>query len=404
LDIERIRQDFPIFALRPYGKPLAYLDNAATSQKPRAVIDAIEEFYCFRNSNVHRGVHYLGQAASEAYEGARETLQRFLGARAPGEIVFTRSATEAINLVAQTYGRRHVREGDEVLVSVMEHHSNWVPWQMLCEERGAALRVIPMTDAGEFDLTDLEGLLTEKTRLVAATHVSNVLGTVNPVRRVADAAHAVGAAVLVDGAQSAPHLPIDVGELRCDFFACSGHKMLGPTGVGVLYGRGELLDAMPPWQGGGEMIESVSLTKTTFREPPARFEAGTPPIAGAIGLAAAVDYLESVGRAEAAAYEGELLAYGTALLDDLEGIRLVGAARERVGVMSFVVEGVHPHDVAQVVDGEGVAIRGGHHCAQPLMERLGIPGTARASLAFYNTRADLDALAGALVRVREMFG
>ncbi len=402
-EVAAIREHFPILGVRRNGRPLVYLDNAATSQKPQAVIDALDRYYASQNANVHRGVHYLSELATDLYEGARKKARRFLGARLACEIVFTRGATEGINLVAQTYGRRHVREGDEVLVSALEHHSNIVPWQMLCEEKGAKLRVIPMTDDGELILDGLDGLITSKTKLVALTHVSNALGTVNPVRRVIEAAHAVNVPVLVDGAQSAPHRPIDVTAMDCDWFVCSGHKLLGPTGIGLLYGRAELMEAMPPWQGGGEMILSVTFEKTTFREIPGRFEAGTPPIAGAVGLGAAIDYLESVGMERIAAYERELLDYGTKRLDAIDGVRLVGRAKEKAAVLSFVMECAHPHDIGQILDDEGIAVRAGHHCAQPVMERLGLAATARASLAFYNTREELDALAAAIGRVNEVF-
>jgi cysteine desulfurase/selenocysteine lyase len=404
LDLRRIRADFPILssAVRD-GHRLVYLDNAATSQKPRQVIDAISRFYAGENANIHRGLHYLSERASAAYQAAREKVAGFLGAPTSSEIVFTRGTTEAINLVAQSWGRSSLRPGDEVLVTVMEHHANLLPWQMVCEQTGARLRAVEITDQGELDIDSFDRLLTERTRLFAIGHVSNALGTVNSVRELAARARARGALVLVDGAQSAPHLPVDVVELGCDFFACSGHKMLGPTGVGVLYGRMELLEAMPPWQTGGDMIERVSLERSTWALPPARFEAGTPPIAEAIGLAAAIDYLASVGRRAIEKWEEELLARATELISALPGVRLVGTAREKAAVLSFVLEGIHPHDVGAVLDDEGIAVRAGHHCAQPLMQRLGIPATVRASFAFYNTLDEVDALAAGVERARKVF-
>lgn len=402
-DVERVRSEFPILAKRMYGKPLVYLDNAATSQKPRAVVEALSRFLLEDNANVHRGVHYLAERATQAYEGARTRVQRFLNAGHAHEVVFVRGTTEAINLVAQTWGKAQVGAGDEVLITAMEHHSNIVPWQMLCEEKRARLRVAPINDAGELLLDELEQLIGPKTRLVAVAHVSNVLGTVNPVRRIVEMAHACGARVLVDGAQAAPHLEADVRALGCDFYALSGHKMYGPTGIGVLYGRGELLEDMPPWQGGGDMILSVSFEKTVYNRPPNRFEAGTPNMAGAVGLAAAIDFLAGLEHDALAAHEQDVLDYGTQALREIPGLRLIGTARARTGVLSFVLDDVHPHDIGTVLDREGIAIRAGHHCAQPLMQRFGLAATARASLACYSTRRDIDALVAGLHKVREIF-
>jgi cysteine desulfurase / selenocysteine lyase len=405
LDVGRIRADFPILSetVRD-GHPLVYLDNAATSQKPRQVIAAISRFYSSENANIHRGLHYLSERATTAYDAAREKVARFLGAGSPSEIVFTRGTTEAINLVAQSWGRSNLRRGDEVLVTGMEHHANLVPWQLVCQQTGATFRAVPITDRGELDLDAFDRLLTDRTRLFAVGHVSNALGTVNPVRELAAQAHARGALVLVDGAQSAPHLAIDVSELGSDFFACSGHKLFGPTGIGVLYGRMAILDVMPPWQTGGDMIERVTLERTTWAEPPARFEAGTPPIAEVIGLAAAIDYVESVGLGAIGTWESELLARATELIGALPGVRLVGTAREKAAVLSFVLEGIHPHDVGTVLDDEGVAVRAGHHCAQPVMQRFGIPATVRASFAFYNTPDEIEALVRGVERARKVFG
>jgi cysteine desulfurase/selenocysteine lyase len=397
------RRDFPILSTTVRGKPLVYLDNAATSQKPRQVIDAMSEFYAAGNANIHRGVHYLSERATLAFEDARAKVARFLGAGSPSEIVFTSGTTGSINLVAQSWGRSTLRPGDEVLVTGMEHHSNLVPWQMLCEQTGAVLRVVPVTGAGDLDLEGFDRLLTDRTRIFAVVHLSNVLGTINPVEELAARARAAGAVTVVDGAQSAAHLPVDVGALGCDFFAFSGHKLFGPTGIGVLYGRGELLERMPPWQGGGSMIASVGLERSTYAAPPARFEAGTPPIAEVIGLAAAIDYVSAVGLEAIGAWEDELLAHALTLVGQVAGVRLIGAPARRAGVLSFEVEGVHPHDVSAVLDDEGIAVRAGHHCAQPLMERLGVPATARASFAFYNTMEDVEALARGLRRVREVF-
>ena len=402
-DVERARRDFPILKERIHGKPLIYLDNAATSHKPQAVIDALVRFYAKDNANVHRGVHQLAERATDEYEGARGKVQRFLNAKHASEVIFVRGTTEAINLVAQTYGKANVGEGDEVLVTAMEHHSNIVPWQMLCEEKGARLRVAPINDTGELLLEEFDKLIGPKTRLVAVTHVSNVLGSINPIRRIVEMAHARGACVLVDGAQAAPHLKVDVQALGCDFYALSGHKMYGPTGIGVLYGRSELLDEMPPYQGGGDMILSVSFEGTVYNKAPNKFEAGTPNMAGAVGLGAAIDYLAGLDHDALAAHEDGVLAYGTRALREIPGLRLVGTAPAKASVLSFVLDGIHPHDIGTILDREGIAIRAGHHCAQPLMKRLGLGATARASLACYSTRDDIDALVTGLRKVQEVF-
>jgi cysteine desulfurase/selenocysteine lyase len=404
LDVTAIRRDFPILATSVLGRPLVYLDNAATTQKPRAVLDRMTRYYEEENANVHRGVHVLSERATEAYARARRAVRRFINAAAPEEIVFVRGTTEAINLVAQTYGRARIGAGDEVVLSEMEHHSNIVPWQMLCEETGARLRVIPITDAGELRLDEYERLLNGRTRLVAVTHVSNALGTINPVGEIVRLAHDRGVPVLIDGAQAVAHMPVDVRALGCDFYAFSGHKVLGPTGIGVLYGRAALLEEMPPYQGGGDMISSVTFERTTYNALPHKFEAGTPNIAGAAGLAAAIEYLDAVGMDRVAARERELLAYGTEALLAAPGLRLTGTAQEKAGVLAFVLDGVHPHDIGTILDREGVAVRAGHHCCQPLMARLGVPATARASLALYNTREEIDALVRGLQRVREVLG
>ncbi len=403
-DAKRLREDFPILhqTVRD-GRPLVYLDNAATTQKPRAVIDAIRRYYERDNANIHRGVHELSERATAAYERARVLVQRFVGAASPREIVFTRGTTEAINLVAQSFARPLVRPGDEILISAMEHHSNIVPWQMLCEQTGAVLCVVPIDDRGELVMDELVARLGERTRLLALVHVSNALGTVNPVREIVALAHERGVPVLLDGAQAVAHARVDVRELGCDFYAFSGHKLYGPTGIGVLYGRGELLEAMPPWQGGGDMIASVTFEKTTYNVLPYKFEAGTPHIGGGIGLGAAIEYVTAVGLDAIAAYETELLDYATRSVSAVPGVRLIGTARRKASVLSFVVDGVHAHDVGTILDQEGVAIRTGHHCAQPVMERFGVPATARASLALYNTRDDVDALVTALRKVAEVF-
>ena len=403
-DVWKVRGDFPILRREVNGKPLVYLDNAATAQKPQLVLDTLNRFYREENSNVHRGVHFLSQLATEEYEKARVAVQRFLNAAEPREIIFVRGTTEGINLVASSFGRRNVRSGDEILISAMEHHSNIVPWQMLCEEKGAVLRVIPINDAGELRLDEFEKLLSPKTRLVALVHLSNALGTLNPVRPIIEMAHRRGIPVLLDGAQAAPHLKVDVRELDCDFYAFSGHKLYGPTGIGVLYGKARLLEAMPPYQGGGEMISSVTFEKTTYNTIPNKFEAGTPHVAGAIGLTAAIDYVSALDREAVEAYEHELLSYATEALRQIPGLRIIGTAREKAGVISFVLEGIHPHDIGTIVDQEGIAIRTGHHCAQPVMDRFGVPATARASLAFYNTKEEIDALVNSLHKVKEVFG
>lgn len=404
MDLERIRKDFPVLHQQVHGKPLVYLDNAATTQKPQAVLDALQAYYTTDNANVHRGVHRLSERATEAYEGARARIQRFLNAAHAREIVFVRGATEGINLVAQTYGRRAVGPGDEVVITALEHHSNIVPWQILCEEKGATLRVVPIGDSGEVDVAAYERLLGERTRLVAVAHVSNALGTIVPVKAMIEAAHRGGVPVLVDGAQAVPHLPVDVRALDCDFYTFSGHKTYGPTGIGVLYGKTALLERMPPFQGGGDMIKSVSFEKTVYNDLPYKFEAGTPHIAGAIGLGVALDYLAELGLDRIAAHEHELLAYATRRVSAIPGVRLIGTAREKAGVLSFLVDGIHAHDVGTILDREGIAVRTGHHCAMPVMTRFDIAATARASLGLYNTRDDIDALAEALGRVREIFG
>ncbi len=388
---------------RVYGKPLVYLDNAASSQKPRATIDAVSRFYSEDYANIHRGLHALSERATQAYEGARETVRRFIGAAAAEEVIFVRGTTEAINLVAQSYARPRLQPGDEILITAMEHHSNIVPWQMVCTERGARLRVVPITDAGELRLDAYDELLGPRTKLVAVAHVSNVLGTINPIREIIDLAHRRGVAVLVDGAQAVPHLAVDVQRLDCDFYAFSGHKVYGPSGIGVLFGKAALLDAMPPYQGGGEMISSVTFERTTYNRLPYKFEAGTPHIAGAVGLGAAIDYVNAVGLPAIATHEHDLLVEATARVAALPHVRLIGTARAQAAVLSFVMEGIHPHDIATVLDREGIAIRAGHHCAQPLMQRFGIPATARASFGLYNTFAEVEALVAGIHKVLEVF-
>ncbi len=402
-DVERVRRDFPIFEQKINGKPLIYLDNAATSQKPEVVLDALRQYYVTDNANVHRGVHTLSVRATAAYERARGKAQQFIGAARREEIVFVRGATEAINLVAQTYGATHVGPGDEILVSTMEHHSNIVPWQMLCEQKGATLRVAPIDDHGELMVNEYVKLLGPRTKLVAITHVSNALGTINPLPELIELAHEHGAVVVVDGAQAVPHLPVDVQSLDCDFYAVAGHKCFGPTGVGVLYGKFDLLDSLPPYQGGGEMIKSVTFEKTTYNDLPHRFEAGTPNIAGAIAFGAAIDYVTTLGLSTIAAYEDDLLTYATQSLEAIPEVRLIGTAKHKTAVLSFVIDGVHPHDAGTILDQEGIAIRTGHHCAQPVMARFGVPATCRASLAFYNTREELDALVSGVRKVVEVF-
>ena len=402
-DVQSIRRDFPILSRGARGKELVYLDNAATTQKPKQVIDRIVRYYSEENSNVHRGVHYLSELATMEFENARGFVQRFINAKDEKEIVFTRGTTESINLVAQSWGRANLREGDEILITAIEHHSNIVPWQMLCAEKGATLRVIPVNDAGELQFDEYELMLHPRVRLVAAGHASNALGTINPVKRIAAAAHANGSLVLIDGAQGIPHLPVDVQDLGCDFYAFSGHKVYGPTGIGVLWGREALLDAMPPWQGGGDMILSVSYDKTTYNALPYKFEAGTPNIAGVIGLAAALEYVASIGLENITAYELDLQRYATKKLLEIPGIRLIGTAAEKAAVISFVLEGVHPHDIGTILDQEGIAIRTGHHCAQPLMMRFNVPATGRASFGLYNTKEEADVLAAGLQKVIEVF-
>ncbi len=404
LDVARLRRDFPILRTQVQGKSLVYLDNAATSQKPRAVVEAESDFALLHNANVHRGVHTLSQRATQAYDQVRADLARFLGAAEPSEIVITAGTTAGLNLIAQSYGRQVLRTGDEIVLTAMEHHSNIVPWQLVAQATGAVIRVIPVTDAGELDLTAAAGLLSSRTRIVALAHVSNVLGTVNDVQAVAELAHRAGAVVVVDGAQAVAHLPVDVAALGCDFYVASAHKMYGPTGVGFVYGRAALLEAMPPWQGGGGMIQSVSFEATTYAPVPARFEAGTPPITQTIGLGAAVRYLEALDWTALAAFEADLLEYASSRVAAVPGVRLIGTAREKVSVLSFVIDGVHPHDVGTVLDLQGVAVRASHHCAQPLMRRFGVPGTVRASFALYNTREDVDALVAGLLEVRKVFG
>ncbi|HXH84097.1 MAG TPA: cysteine desulfurase [Candidatus Tectomicrobia bacterium] len=402
-DVERVRKDFPALHQQVHGKPLVYLDNAATSQKPQVVIDALVNYYTADNANVHRGVHLLSERATAAYEGARERIRRHLNAASPREIVFVRQATEGVNLVASTFGRQVVGAGDEVLISAIEHHANIVPWQMLCEEKGARLRVVPIDDRGDLIMEEYERLLGPRTKIVAITQISNALGTITPIREIIGLAHRRGIPVLVDGAQAVPHQAVDVRALDCEFFVFSGHKAFGPTGIGVLYGKEAVLERMPPYQGGGDMIKAVTFEKTIYNDLPYRFEAGTPHIAGAIGLAVALDYIAGLGLDRIAEYEHALLAYGTELLSAIPGVRLIGTARHKAAVLSFVLDGVHAHDLGTVLDQQGVAVRAGHHCAMPVMERFGVPATARASLAFYNTRAELDALAAAVQEARDLF-
>ncbi len=402
-DVESIRRDFPILARSVHGRKLVYLDNAATTQKPQAVIDRLVRYYSEENSNVHRGVHYLSEVATSEYEAARTTVKRFLNARDEKEIVFTRGTTESINLVSQAWGRANVGEGDEVLITAIEHHSNIVPWQLLCGEKHAQLRIAPVNDAGEVMLDQFANLLTPRTKIVAVGHASNALGTINPIRQMIALAHANGSLILIDGAQGVPHLPIDVQELDCDFYAFSGHKVYGPTGIGVLYGKQPILDAMPPWQGGGDMILSVTFEKTTYNALPYKFEAGTPNISGVLGLAAALDYVSTAGIEKIGAHEHDLLVYATGRLVEIPGLRIIGTAAEKASVISFTLEGVHPHDIGTILDQEGVAIRTGHHCAQPLMMRFNVPATSRASFGMYNTREEVDALIAGLKRVIEVF-
>ena len=402
-DVERIRKDFPALHQQVHGKPLVYLDNAATSQKPQAVIDALVAYYTFDNANVHRGVHLLSERATEAYEGARARIQRHLNAASPREIVFVRQATEGINLVMASYGRQFVGAGDEIVISAIEHHANIVPWQMLCEEKGARLRVVPIDDRGDLLMEEYGRLLGPRTKLVAITQVSNALGTVTPIKDIIDLAHGQDIPVLVDGAQAVPHQPVDVRDLDCDFYVFSGHKAYGPTGIGVLFGKEQWLERMAPFQGGGDMIKSVTFEKTTYNELPYKFEAGTPHIAGAIGLAAGLEYIAGLGLEQIRDYEHELLGYGTERLSAISGVRLIGTARHKAAVLSFVLDGVHAHDLGTILDQQGVAVRAGHHCAMPVMQRFGVPATTRASLAFYNTRAELETLAASIEEAREIF-
>jgi cysteine desulfurase / selenocysteine lyase len=404
VSISGCRHQFPLLHERVNGKQLVYLDNAATSQKPQIVIDTIMRYYQSENSNIHRGVHHLSEKATQAYEKARDKVRTFLNAMYREEIIFVRGTTEGINLVASTYGRKNVHAGDEVVISALEHHSNIVPWQILCDEKGAQLRVIPMNDAGELLLDAYERMLTPKVKIVALSHVSNALGTINPVKHMIALAHAHGIPVLIDGAQAVPHMKVDVQDLECDFYTFSSHKVFGPTGVGVLYGRKKLLEAMPPYQGGGDMIKSVTFEKTTYNDLPYKFEAGTPNIAGGLGLGAAIDYVRMLDLEAIGAYEHSLLVYATEELQKIPGVRIIGTAREKASVLSFVMEGIHPHDIGTILDTEGIAIRTGHHCAQPIMQRFGIPATARASFAFYNTKEEVDALVKAIYKVKEILG
>jgi cysteine desulfurase/selenocysteine lyase len=403
-DVARIRADFPILAQKIAGKPLVYLDNGATSQKPQAVIDALDHYYSAENSNIHRGVHSLSERATAAYEAAREKVRSFINAESDTEIIFVRGTTEAINLVAQSYGRSFLKAGDEIVISAMEHHSNIVPWQMVCEQVGARLRVIPINHDGEIVMEEYGRLLNDRTKFVAVTHVSNALGTIVPVNEIITLAHQRGVPVLLDGAQAVPHLKVDVRELDCDFYAFSGHKMFGPTGIGVLYGRRGLLEKMPPYQGGGDMISLVTFEKTHYNVLPYKFEAGTPNIAGVIGLGAAVDYLRGLDWQQVAAHERELLVRGTEALSEIVPLRIIGTAKEKAGVLSFVLDHVHAHDVGTILDQEGVAVRAGHHCAMPVMQRFGVPATTRASFAFYNTAEEIDVLVRAIHRVLKVFG
>lgn len=404
LDVEALRKDFPILEQKVNDHPLVYLDSAASALKPRQVTSAIKEFYDHDYSNVHRGVHALSQRATEAYEGAREKIRAFISANSTKEIIFVKGTTEAINLVAATYGRSRIGQGDEVIITGMEHHSNIVPWQILGQETGAVLRVVPINDAGEMDLAAFKAMLGPKTKLVSLVHLSNALGTVNPIEKVIDLAHAKNVPVLIDGAQATPHLKVDVQALDCDFYAFSGHKLYGPSGIGVLYGKEALLDSLPPYQSGGDMIRSVTFEKTLYNTLPHRLEAGTPNIAGVVGLGHAIDYLQNIGLENIAAYEQELLDYATEKIGNMPGVRLVGTAANKASVLSFVLDNIHPHDIGTILDQQGLAIRAGHHCAQPVMERFGIPATARASFAFFNTRSEIDALAEGIKQVQELMG
>jgi cysteine desulfurase/selenocysteine lyase len=402
-NVELVRADFPVLHQTVNGKPLVYLDNGASSQVPQVVIDRGSVYLEQEHSNIHRGVHYLSQRATTAYEGAREKVKRFLNAGEAKECIFVRGATEGINLVMHGYGRKFIGAGDEIIISAMEHHANIVPWQMLCEEKGARLRVIPMNDAGELLLDEYDALLNERTKFVAVTHVSNALGTINPIKEMIEQAHKYGVPVLIDGAQSAPHMPVDVQDLDCDFFTFSGHKVYAPTGSGIVYGKAEILERMNPFQGGGDMIKSVTFEKTTYAELPNKFEAGTPAIASQIGLGAAIDYLNSIDREQAAVHEHELLRYATERISAIEGVRIIGTARDKASVLSFVIDDIHPHDIGTILDQEGIAVRAGHHCAQPVMQRFKVPATARASFAFYNTKEEVDILASTIEKVIEIF-
>ena len=404
LDVERIRADFPILKLKVNGKPLAYLDNAASSQMPQQVIDRLVRYQTAEHANIHRGVHYLSETATAAYEGARVKIQRFINAKEAREVIYTRGTTDSLNLVMHGYGRAFIGAGDEIIVSQLEHHSNIVPWQMLCEENGAKLKVIPCNDAGELLLDEYRKLFNSHTKFVAITHVSNALGTINPVREMIATAHEYGVPVLIDGAQAIPHMKVDVQDLDCDFYAFSAHKMCGPTGIGILYGKAALLEKMKPFEGGGDMILSVTFEKTTYNVIPHKFEAGTPPIAAGIGLGATIDYLETVGMDRIAAHEHDLITYATEAFKDLKDVRVIGTARDKAGVLSFTMKGVHPHDVGTILNEDGVAVRTGHHCAQPVMQRFGIPATARASFYLYNTQSEVDALVAGIHKVRKIFG
>ncbi len=403
-DVAAIRRDFPILGRQVNGKPLVFLDSAASSQMPQVVIDRLVQYQTTEHANVHRGVHTLSQEATEAYEGVRKKVRQLIGAREDREIIYTRGTTEAINLVMHGYGRPFIGAGDEIILSALEHHANIVPWQMLCQEKGCTIRVIPCDDRGVLDMAAYQELLNDRTKFVAVTHVSNALGTINPVAEIIRMAHERGVPVLVDGAQAAPHMRVNVQELGADFYAFSGHKMCGPTGIGILYGKAELLEKMQPWQGGGDMILSVSFEKTTYNAIPHKFEAGTPPIAAAIALGTAIDYLQGLGLDAISAYEHDLLAYATARVSALPGVRIIGTAPEKAAVLSFVIDGVHPHDIGTILDQEGIAVRAGHHCAQPVMQRMGVPATARASFAFYNTPEEVDALVEGIKTVQEIFG
>lgn len=402
-DVKRYRKDFPILAEKVYGKSLVYLDNAATTQKPRPVIEALERYYASENANIHRGIHYLSQRATDAYDDARLSVQRFLNASDSKEIIFVRGTTEGINLVAQSYGRTFLKTGDEILITGMEHHSNIVPWQILCQQIGAKLHVAPINDDGELLVDQFEKLLNEKTKFVSITYISNALGTINPVKRLIQAVHRFQIPVLIDGAQAAPHVAVDVQDLDCDFFVFSGHKIFGPTGIGILYGKAEFLERMPPYHGGGDMISSVTFEKTVYNKLPYKFEAGTPHIAGVIGLGAAIDYVSKIGLDQIFHYEYELLAYATEKLSEIPGLRIIGTAKDKASIVSFVLDQVHAHDIGTILDREGIAIRAGHHCAMPVMDRFGVPATARASFAFYNTKEEIDCLADAIRKVREVF-